>query len=721
MEAVFHDDAAGVVRAICERGADAQLADYLHRNGARPVHMAAINRNWNALTALLANGASINGGDSRGRTPLHLLARQGDEAAVRRLLLEAHRAGQEVAIESQTLGTLNTPLHLAVRSSSVDLVVLLLEQAAESHRAAQKGVLPSLPPCPLAAVRAAADDGLAAVRTHLASLWASQSHRGPGLLPVKDAARVLPGETVLASALPAAAGRAAVAAEAEARRRGQILAGDGIGMPRDGREMGGGPASGSDMVSRLLLGARWKDVEADPTVEAVKRSKAIGRALPSPPRPPAWLGVSQRGDGGGAAVAAGKGSTPGPIAAEKGSTPGPIGAGSSAGPLGLEAKDAAVLEAAAAREDGIRGMARDEGVAAAEAWAGAHAAADEDEADEDMADAASVLANGATTPRPELLQGNDFGEMLAQEAAAERARQNLGRRDRQMQRPRGAAGASLTAAGGRCGPADSWRVGAVAARAPRVEESTTEPGEPATPWLCDAAELGAASGALGETVGLAEALRLSLPPPSVVDARTSLGETPLLLACRLGNAPAASALVAAGADVNARTACGRTALGLAGAGGFTSLAASLIEVCGASLYRWEDAAGSTSLEMSARLGDPGMAMGLLALEERLRREAAEREEQRRRNAEAAAAVAEQVSKMERARHKKAQKEAREARQEAEDRAYLAKCREIRKTEAREHKEGLLALANVRSAARRREKEAARERFEKRQQARLGGV
>ncbi|CAE7568925.1 unnamed protein product [Symbiodinium sp. KB8] len=182
------------------------------------------------------------------------------------------------------------------------------------------------------------------------------------------------------------------------------------------------------------------------------------------------------------------------------------------------------------------------------------------------------------------------------------------------------------------------------------------------------------------------------------------------MACRLGRSRCAAALVAAGADPTARTAMGRTALGLAAAGGFAELSADLIEHCGSSLFRWEDAGGSTSLEVAARMTEPESVVALLSLEERLRESAEarlkEREKQHRREAKAAEQRRAQAAAERRAERKRAA----EARLEAEDRAYLARCRAARKAEAQEQKLVLSEIAKVRAAAARREKEASRQRF-----------
>jgi len=628
LESVEADDPAQVAFFVRVRGADPGLADYLHGGGRRPVHAAVASRRWKALDALLALGADVNAGDSRGRTPLHVLARQGDEAAARTLLLCAWRRGAAVDCGAACLGTGYTPLHLAVRAGAPDLVVLLLEAAAAAE-AAPGRVVP-VPPPALGPVRAAADRGLGAVAAHLASLR--------GIEPGGEEADALrtrpPGSLLASSAVPHETATAAVRAEAAARREGMLVAGDGLGMPRRVEEMAAGPGAGQDEVSRLLLGSRWADVD----------------------------------DGSGRAGGAG----------------------------------------------GVGGLAPPEskgrGGVVAEAWAEAGKEAEEEEEAEEEADGASVVAAAALTPRPEQLQGADFGEMIRQEEAARAAVRAEERRRRRR-----------TAAD----EADGAKAGGVARGGVAPREAG--PGEPDAPWLRDdgdgwsggdgggdggAVRAGGVGGSAGpgRMAGRHAEAGAALPPPRVVDARTSLGETPLLLACRAGEGACAAALAAAGADASARTAAGRTALGLATAGGHTSLAASLIEHCGASLYRWEDASGATSLETASRLGDPGAAVTLLALEDRLRSGAAAREAGRAREAEAAAAVEAQQEVRRLAQRRADKKRALEDRREARDKAYLARCREIRKNEARERKEELQEITAIRAAAARREREAAKARF-----------
>jgi ankyrin repeat protein len=594
LEAIQDDDAEAVARCIVTRGADPNISDYIHNRGARPVHVAALGRKWKALGALLRSGGIADKGDSRGRTPLHALVRQGDEHAVRRLVKVCNDEGQAFDLNRPVLGTGMTALHLAVHTGNTELVMFLVQlQVVGQPFDDASPLLPQL-----WHLAEASTVGLDKLHDVLWDVWTARGCLPPDVstlaqeedpalktwgvdAPVLDQERLFPPESCVSSTVITGAVRRAVEAEAQQRTTGLLVAGDAIGMPRRGEEMGGGPRSGNDDVATQLMGQRWNEIDRE----------LIASAL-------------------------------------------------------LDTPDA---------EEQKHSAEPDRGFEDRELWREAAAAAEAADAAEEEADGASVCAEPAGSPRIDKVTASDVMREV-----------NVG--------------------GGVWGRAqlDFTRKRPVA-DVPLVSPPRTRAPRPA--WL--------------------------LPPADFIDAKTVVGETPLLVACRMGFSPIAFLLIAAGANALERTMGGRTALGLSGSHGHTALAAALIEHCGSSLFRWENSAGSTTLQTIAGEAESSAAVTLLTLEDTLRDKAAVREKQRQTLAQHRAEEAAKAEAIAKAARRKEKKRQAEDRQTEKDLAYLARCRRLHKEEAADRKRELQELAKIRAQASRREREAARERAAKR--------
>jgi len=99
------------------------LAQQPDKEGATPLHLAAIKGNAAIVGLLLGKGAPPNAA-FRGSTPLLLAALSGDPASCR-LLLDA---GASVTARATSGGT---PLHAAVLSKNAEVVTLLLDKGAD--------------------------------------------------------------------------------------------------------------------------------------------------------------------------------------------------------------------------------------------------------------------------------------------------------------------------------------------------------------------------------------------------------------------------------------------------------------------------------------------------------------------------------------------------------------------------------------------------------------
>uniref|UniRef100_I3RSE8 Poly [ADP-ribose] polymerase n=1 Tax=Drosophila buzzatii TaxID=7264 RepID=I3RSE8_DROBU len=186
--------------AVCQDAKRKQLVELLARKGAllneknkaflTPLHLASELMHYDAMEALLKQGAKVNALDSLGQTALHRCAR--DEQAVRLLLsyavdttivslegltaaqlasdsvlkllknppdseshlLEAAKAGDLDAVRRIVLnnphtvncrdldGRHSTPLHFAAGFNRVPVVQFLLEHGAEVHAADKGGLVP---------------------------------------------------------------------------------------------------------------------------------------------------------------------------------------------------------------------------------------------------------------------------------------------------------------------------------------------------------------------------------------------------------------------------------------------------------------------------------------------------------------------------------------------------------------------------------------------------
>ena len=109
------------IKLLCERGANAFAR---MRNGWTVLHLAAAHSSFNSIKYLLTNypqlSKSVNLTDNEGNTPLTLACIKGQYDNVELLL----KYGADINAMGQNQG----PLHAAVRSENVKLVMLLLNQ-----------------------------------------------------------------------------------------------------------------------------------------------------------------------------------------------------------------------------------------------------------------------------------------------------------------------------------------------------------------------------------------------------------------------------------------------------------------------------------------------------------------------------------------------------------------------------------------------------------------
>ena len=125
-------NASEVVGVLLEGGADPDVAD---ATSATPLHYAAAGHSGPAAAVLAARGADVSAATAKGVTPLHAAARR-DAVPVVRVLLE-HGAD----VGAQDIGG-DTPLHRAASGDAASSAALLLDRGADTAARANDGVPP---------------------------------------------------------------------------------------------------------------------------------------------------------------------------------------------------------------------------------------------------------------------------------------------------------------------------------------------------------------------------------------------------------------------------------------------------------------------------------------------------------------------------------------------------------------------------------------------------
>ena len=125
-------NASEAVGVLLEGGADPDVAD---ATSATPLHYAAAGHSGPAAAVLAARGADVGAATAKGVTPLHAAARR-DAVAVVRVLLDH---GAEVG--AQDRGG-DTPLHRAASGDAASSAALLLDRGADTAARANDGVPP---------------------------------------------------------------------------------------------------------------------------------------------------------------------------------------------------------------------------------------------------------------------------------------------------------------------------------------------------------------------------------------------------------------------------------------------------------------------------------------------------------------------------------------------------------------------------------------------------
>jgi ankyrin repeat protein len=118
-QAASRGDLAAVNALLISRTLDLDEVDSM----GTALHHAVMGRHYDVAKRLMAAGANINAVDASLETPLYLAVIEQDEAAAWLLIA----AGAD--LEAQ--GPMGTPLHVAARHNSVDMVTLLLKNGAK--------------------------------------------------------------------------------------------------------------------------------------------------------------------------------------------------------------------------------------------------------------------------------------------------------------------------------------------------------------------------------------------------------------------------------------------------------------------------------------------------------------------------------------------------------------------------------------------------------------
>ena len=125
-------NASEAVGVLLEGGADPDVAD---ATSATPLHYAAAGHSGPAAAVLAARGADVSAATTKGVTPLHAAARR-DAVPVVRVLLD-HGAD----VRAQDVGG-DTPLHRAASGDAASSAALLLDRGADTAARANDGVPP---------------------------------------------------------------------------------------------------------------------------------------------------------------------------------------------------------------------------------------------------------------------------------------------------------------------------------------------------------------------------------------------------------------------------------------------------------------------------------------------------------------------------------------------------------------------------------------------------
>lgn len=124
--AAAHNNTSAIVGLIASAKRTSDLADLElpALDGFTPLHLAAGNGSTDAIVALLEHGASVNAETEHGLKPIHLAALQENQSAITALL---HNQGENVDA-CTTAGF--TPLHLAAACGQVRAIETLLQHKA---------------------------------------------------------------------------------------------------------------------------------------------------------------------------------------------------------------------------------------------------------------------------------------------------------------------------------------------------------------------------------------------------------------------------------------------------------------------------------------------------------------------------------------------------------------------------------------------------------------
>jgi ankyrin repeat protein len=127
-----------VARFLIEKGADVNAERF---DGQTPLHVAVGNMgSIDVVKLLIEKGANVNARDS-GRTPLHIVAKEG-KTDIAKLLIEKGADVNAKDAKDTQFNTDNTPLHEAAEAGKTEIVKLLIEKGADLNVINKNGETP---------------------------------------------------------------------------------------------------------------------------------------------------------------------------------------------------------------------------------------------------------------------------------------------------------------------------------------------------------------------------------------------------------------------------------------------------------------------------------------------------------------------------------------------------------------------------------------------------
>ena len=124
-ELIKTDETALAIQRIEQ--SDSTKLNAQDKKGRTPLHVAAKNGYYSVVKKLIEAGVELNAQDNNKQTPLHLAAANGNESVVDALLME-----EKVKLDIQDYNK-QTPLHLAVAKGWPNIVQALIDARAKLY------------------------------------------------------------------------------------------------------------------------------------------------------------------------------------------------------------------------------------------------------------------------------------------------------------------------------------------------------------------------------------------------------------------------------------------------------------------------------------------------------------------------------------------------------------------------------------------------------------